>query len=314
MRTFLIRRALLAVFTLWAVTFVVFGLSRLGPDPLLVFVQAENYGLNKETVAKLKAKWGLDKPFLVQYGMWLGHVVRGDLGKSVGAERPVTRIIGEKMAATFQLGVVAWIFSTIVGIPLGVLSAVKRGSVWDYCGRLIALIGQATPAFWLGIVLILIFAVQLDLLPAASKGGGSFWNQARYFVLPAAVLAFDPWAMYLRLTRSSMLEVLDSEYVKLGRAKGVKEWKIVWKHALRNALIQPITTSALVIGSFITGAVFVETIFAWPGLGRLAVESSLNNDFPVLAGVALMFGVIFVGLNLVADIAYAVIDPRIRYT
>ena len=314
MRTFLIRRALLAVVTLWAVTFVVFGLSRLGPDPLLVFIQAENYGLNEETVKKLKAKWGLDKPFLVQYGIWLGHVVRGDLGKSVGASRPVTRVIGEKMAATFQLGVVAWIFSTIVGIPLGVLSAVKRGSVWDYFGRLIALIGQATPAFWLGIVLILIFAVQLDLLPAASKGGGSFWNQARYFVLPAAVLAFDPWAMYLRLTRSSMLEVLDSEYVKLGRAKGVPEWKIVWKHALRNALIQPITTSALVIGAFITGAVFVETIFAWPGLGRLAVESSLNNDFPVLAGVALMFGVIFVGLNLVADIAYAVIDPRIRYT
>jgi len=314
MSTFLIRRALLAVVTLWAVTFVVFGLSRLGPDPLLVFIQAENYGLNEETVVKLKAKWGLDKPFLVQYGIWLGHVVRGDLGKSVGASRPVTRVIGEKMAATFQLGVVAWIFSTIVGIPLGVLSAVKRGSVWDYFGRLIALIGQATPAFWLGIVLILIFAVQLDLLPAASKGGGSFWNQARYFVLPAAVLAFDPWAMYLRLTRSSMLEVLDSEYVKLARAKGVQEWKIIWKHALRNALIQPITTSALVIGAFITGAVFVETIFAWPGLGRLAVESSLNNDFPVLAGVALMFGVIFVGLNLVADIAYAVIDPRIRYT
>ncbi len=314
MRTFLIRRAMLAIVTLWAVTFVVFGLSRLGPDPLLVFIQAENYGLNEETVKRLKSKWGLDKPFLVQYGIWLGHVVRGDLGKSVGASRPVTRVIGEKMAATIQLGVVAWIFSTIVGIPLGVLSAVKRGSVWDYFGRLIALIGQATPAFWLGIVLILIFAVQLDLLPAASKGGGSLWNQARYFVLPAAVLAFDPWAMYLRLTRSSMLEVLDSEYVKLARAKGVEEWKIIWKHALRNALIQPITTSALVIGAFITGAVFVETIFAWPGLGRLAVESSLNNDFPVLAGVALMFGAIYVGLNLVADIAYAVIDPRIRYT
>ena len=262
MRAFLIRRAALSIVTLWGVTIVVFILSRLGPDPLLVFVRAESYGLNKETIAKLRAKWGLDRPLIVQYGIWVGRLVRGDLGKSIGAERPVTRIIGEKMPATLQLGVVAWIFSTVVGIPLGVLSAVKRGSVWDYLGRFIALIGQATPAFWLAIVLILIFAVQLGVLPTATRGGGSFWNQARHFVLPAAVLAFDPWATYLRLTRSSMLEVLDSEYVKLGRAKGVTGWKIIWKHALRNALIQPITTSALVFAAFITGAVFVETIFA----------------------------------------------------
>ncbi len=314
MRIFLIRRAVLAVFTLWGVTLIVFILSRLGPDPLLIFVRSETYGLNEETIEKLKAKWGLDRPLIVQYGVWLGRVARGDLGNSIGADRPVTKIIREKIPATLQLGLIAWLFSTAVGIPLGVLSAVKRGSLWDYFGRFIALIGQATPAFWLAMVLILIFAVWLDLLPSASKGSGSLWNQARYFVLPAAVLAFDPWATYLRLTRSSMLEVLDSEYVRLGRAKGVGGWKIIWKHALRNALIQPITTSALVFAAFITGAVFVETIFAWPGLGRLAVQSSLDNDFPVLAGVTLLFGVIYVALNFLADMAYALVDPRIRYT
>ena len=314
MRDFLIRRALLAVVTLWGVTMLVFILSRLGPDPLLVFIRAESYGLNEETVQKLRVKWGLDRPLIVQYGIWVGRIVRGDLGRSIGADRPVTRIIGEKMPATLQLGVVAWFVSTVVGIPLGVLSAVRRGSVWDYFGRFIALIGQATPAFWLAIVMILIFAVWLDVLPTASKAGGSLLNQARYFVLPAAVLAFDPWATYLRLTRSSMLEVLDSEYVKLGRAKGVGRWKIIWKHALRNALIQPITTSALVFAAFITGAVFVETIFAWPGLGRLAVQSSLDNDFPVLAGVTLVFGAMYVGLNFLADMAYVIIDPRIKYT
>ena len=314
MQKFLLRRAFLALVTLWGVTVVVFVLSRLGPDPLLVFVQAESYGLNEETIAKLRAKWGLDRPLIVQYSIWVGRVLRGDLGRSVGGNRPVTKIIGEKMPATLQLGVVAWVFSTVVGIPLGVLSAVKRATVWDYFGRFIALIGQATPQFWLALVLILIFAVQLDVLPSATKGSGSVWSQARYFVLPAAVLAFDPWATYLRLTRSSMLEVMDSEYIRLARGKGVAGWRIVWIHGLRNALIQPITTSALVFASFIHGAVFVETIFAWPGLGRLAVESSLNNDFPVLAGVVLLFGVMYVGMNFMADLAYAVIDPRIRYT
>ena len=145
MRDFLIRRALLAVVTLWGVTMLVFILSRLGPDPLLVFIRAESYGLNEETVQKLKVKWGLDRPLIVQYGIWVGRIVRGDLGRSIGADRPVTRIIGEKMPATLQLGVVAWFVSTVVGIPLGVLSAVRRGSVWDYFGRFIALIGQATP-------------------------------------------------------------------------------------------------------------------------------------------------------------------------
>lgn len=315
MRKFLIRRAAFAVLTLWGITVVVFVLSRLGPDPLLMFIRDDSYGVTQEEVAALRARWGLDRPVVVQYFVWFGRTLSGNLGESIASRRPVTRVVGEKVGATFQLGAVAWILATGIGIPLGVLSAVKRGSAWDYFARLIALIGQGTPAFWLALVMILIFAVQLDWLPSASRAPGEgIVTQARHFVLPAIVLALDPWAIYLRLTRSSMLEVLDSEFIKLGRAKGVGRQTIIWKHALRNALIQPLTTSALVFAAFITGAVFVETIFAWPGIGRLSVDATFDNDFPVIAGVVLLFGVIYVSLNIMADLAYALVDPRIRYT
>jgi peptide/nickel transport system permease protein len=161
--------------------------------------------------------------------------------------------------------------------------------------------------------MIVIFAVYLGWLPVATKPiGGSIWSQARYFILPTFVLAFGPMATYLRLTRSAMLEVLDSEYIKLARAKGVSRQAVIWKHAFRNALIQPVTTSALIFASFITGAIFVETIFAWPGLGRLAARATFDNDFPVIAGVVLLFGVIYLTLNFLADLSYALIDPRIR--
>ncbi|HIF71660.1 MAG TPA: ABC transporter permease [Dehalococcoidia bacterium] len=315
MRKFFIRRAIFALLTLWGITFVVFGLSRLGPDPLLIYVRDDSYGISEETLHKLRQKWGLDRPFHVQYSKWMGAVVRGDLGESIAAQRPVTKMIGEKLPATLQLAAIAWLLASIPGVGLGVLSAVKRGSAWDYLTRSVALIGQATPAFWLAILMILVFAVRLDWFPPATKAPSTdpFWTQVSYFVMPAMVLGFDPWASYLRLTRSSMLEVLDSEFVKLARAKGVGVQKVIWKHALRNALIQPLTVSALVLASFITGSVFVEAVFAWPGIGRLAVQASLDNDFPVLAGVVLLFGSAYVFMNFLADVLYAVIDPRIRY-
>lgn len=315
MKNFLIRRFVFSIITLLSLTLVVFVLSRLGPDPLLVFIHDEGYAVSEETVALIRAKWGLDRPVAIQYFVWLKNVVRGDLGDSIGAGRPVSKIIIEKLGATLQLGAVAWVVATIVGVPLGILSAVKRGTIWDYFGRTLALIGQATPSFWLALVMILIFSVQLGWLPSATRvSDGSLWNQGRHFILPALVLAFDPWATYLRLTRSSMLEVMDSEYIKLARAKGVGNVFVIWKHGLRNALIQPLTTSALVLASFITGALFVETIFAWPGIGRLAVQATFNNDLPVLTGIVLLFGIIYVGLNFLADFSYALVDPRIRYS
>ena len=315
MQKFFIRRLIFAILTLWSITFVVFGLSRMGPDPLLIYVRDDSYGISEETLEKLRAKWGLDRPFHIQYLRWMGAITRGDFGESIAAQRPVTKIIAERLPATLQLAIVAWILASIPGVGLGVLSAVKRGSMWDYFTRTLALIGQATPSFWLAILMILLVAVRLEWLPPATKAASteSFMTQASYFVLPAMVLGFDPWATYLRLTRSSMLEVLDSEFVKLARAKGVSGRGVIWRHALRNALIQPLTVSALVLASFITGSVFVETVFAWPGIGRLAVQASLDNDFPVLAGVVLLFGSAYVFMNFIADVLYADIDPRIRY-
>ena len=315
MQKFFIRRLIFAILTLWSITFVVFGLSRMGPDPLLIYVRDDSYGISEETLDKRRAKWGLDRPFHIQYLRWMGAITRGDFGESIAAQRPVTKIIAERLPATLQLAMIAWILASIPGVGLGVLSAVKRGSMWDYFTRTLALIGQATPSFWLAILMILLVAVRLEWLPPATKAASteSFMTQASYFVLPAMVLGFDPWATYLRLTRSSMLEVLDSEFVKLARAKGVSGKSVIWRHALRNALIQPLTVSALVLASFITGSVFVETVFAWPGIGRLAVQASLDNDFPVLAGVVLLFGSAYVFMNFIADVLYAVIDPRIRY-
>ena len=314
MRRYLFRRLIFAVLTLWGVTILVFALSRLGPDPLLAYVRDDTYGLAEDTIKELKAKWGLDKPVYVQYFVWLGNILRGDMGESIATQRSVSLTIMEALPNSLQLA--AWVLGTVPGVLLGVLSAVRRGTSIDYFGRAIALIGQATPAFWLAILCILLFAGYLQWLPSATKAppGEPFITQARHFVMPAFVLAFDPWATYLRLTRSSMLEVLDSEYVKLARAKGASSLTVVLRHALRNALIQPITVSALVLAAFITGSVFVETVFAWPGIGRLAVQGALDNDAPIVAGTALIFGAGYVALNFVADMLYLLIDPRIRYS
>lgn len=315
MRRFLFRRFVFALFSLWGITIVVFILSRLGPDPLLVYVREGGYGMSPETIAALRDKWALDEPPVVQYFIWLGNVLQGDFGDSIATQRPVLDVIAERVGATVQLGIAAWIVGSGVGIPLGIIAAVRRASVWDYIARFIALIGQATPSFWLAIVLILVFSIQLDLLPTSGRAVGEpLTTRLKHMVLPVLALGFEPWAAYLRLTRSSMLEVLDAEYIKLARAKGTSRMSVIWKHAFRNALIQPLTISAVVLASFMTGTVFIETVFAWPGLGRLAVTATLDNDFPVVSAVVLIFGVAYVFLNFMADMAYAVVDPRIRYS
>ena len=300
---------------MWGITVVVFSLSRAGPDPILMFVRDDGYGIAPLTIENLRAKWGLNKPIPVQYVIWMGRILRGDLGKSLNGEKPVSESIRARLGATVQLAIVGWVLATLVGIPLGVLSAVKRASVLDYLGRSLALVGQGTPSFWLSIVAIYIFAVNLGWLPVAGREiHEGLVIEIKHMVLPAVVLAFEPLASYVRLTRSSMLEILDSEYVKLARAKGVPEWLVIWKHGFKNALIQPLTVSALVLASFITGVLFIETVFAWPGLARLAVQATWNNDFPLLSGIVLFFGVIYVCMNFAADLLYALVDPRIRYS
>lgn len=315
MRKYLIQRFFFGLLSLIAATLIVFVLSRATGDPLLLYAKPGGYGVSPEQIAALEAKLALDKPLIVQYLIWLGRVARGDLGQTLLAERDVSKVIGEKIGATFQLGLIAWIFATVIGIPLGVLSAVKRGSLFDYVGRFFALFGQAAPQFFLGILGILFFAVQLDWLPAGSRPiQDPFWpSQAKALVMPAIALGWLPAASYLRLTRSAMLEVLDSEYVTLARAKGASSRAVIWRHAFRNALIPPITVSSLILVGFLEGSVVVEAVFAWPGIGRMAVESIFNNDFPLLTGVILMFAVLYVGGSFLADIAYTFADPRIRY-
>ena len=316
MGKFLARRALFAVITVFAATLIVFTVSRLTGDPLEFLIREQGYGVSEEARAAISKKIGLDRPLAVQYLIWIGGVLRGDFGRSILTERPVIDIFVEKAPPTIQLAAVSWILATLIGVPVGVVSAVNRGGFFDYIGRAFALFGQAVPVFWLGIMAILIFSVTLGWFPSGTKGpiDASFWEQVKHFILPAAVLGWSGAASYARLTRSAMLEVLDSEFVKMARAKGVSGRRVIWKHALRNAMIPPITFSALLIAFFLSGQVVVEVVFGWPGLGRLATEAVFENDFNTLSTSVLFFAVLFAVASFIADTLYSLVDPRIRYS
>jgi peptide/nickel transport system permease protein len=291
---------------LFLMSVIVFLLGRLSGDPVSMLLS--QYSTEEDRV-RITEQLGLNKPVLEQYGIFIFNALKGDLGKSVaGDNRPALTLILERFPASLKLALVALIISILIGIPLGVLSAVKRGSFLDAFARLLALLGQSLPAFWLGIVLMYFFSVKLRLLPTSGYGG------IRHFILPAATMGLFTVAAVTRLTRSSMLEVLDSEYIKLARIKGVSEVIVIWKHALRNSLMPVITFMGTFFATMITGAVVIETVFSWPGIGRLAYESILNRDFPVMQGVILFMTTLYILANLIVDILYAWIDPRIRYT
>ena len=292
------------VVVVFAATALVFGLSRVNGDPRHVLLDEYT---SKEQWDAWGVKLGLDKPLIVQYGIWVGNAARGDFGQSLGHRTNSLDVILKRIPGTLQLTAGAFVFASIVGVPLGVFSAVRRGSAFDYIGRTFALFGQALPPFWLGIMLILIFAVELEWLPTFGRGG------VKHYILPSITLGWLAASGYLRLMRSAMLEVLDSEFVKFARAKGVNSQRIIWKHALRNAMLAPLTYAGLLLAGLITGTVVTETVFAWPGLGRLAVQSVFANDFPVMTGVVMLFTVVYVVLNFFVDVAYAYLDPRIRY-
>ena len=313
---FLVRRFVFSLFSFFAATIIVFGMSRLAGDPLLIFAQPGTYGMTEERRAELERFLNLDKPLIVQYLLWAGKAIRGDLGRTLVEQIPVIDMIKQRIGATVQLALAAWLFACLTGVPLGVFSAVKRGGFWDYVGRSFALFGQALPQFWVGIMSIVIFAVILDWLPVQGRGypGVSIWVRFKHFILPTITLGWLGSATYLRLTRSAMLEVLDSEFVKLARAKGVSRWNVIWKHAFKNALITPVTYSALFLAGFVTGATVVELVFAWPGIGRLALAAVFNNDFGLLTGIVLFFTIAYIAFSFLADIIYAVLDPRIRYS
>lgn len=305
MQRFLIRRALIAVVILLLVSVIIFAMSRAAGDPRHVFL--DDYA-TQEDWEHLSKGLGLDKPYYQQYFIFLGKAVRGDLGDSIQQDRPVMQIIGERLPATFQLGLTSFFFSVIIGFPLGVLSAVRRNSVLDTFAKGMALIGQSAPVFWLGLMLMFFFAVTLDVLPPYGR------QETTSIILPAVTLGWFFVAANLRLIRSAMLDVLDSEYIKLARAKGVLPRNIIWKHGLRNALIPAITYAGVTLGGLVTGSVVVETVFAWPGLGQLAIQSLFGNDYPLLQGVVIVFTLMYVMASLLVDVLYSYVDPRIRYT
>ena len=311
MTTFVIRRFFTSILALIGATIVIFGASRILGDPTVLFLPEEGYGLDAAELEKARQKLHLDKPVPLQYAFWVADILRGDLGQDLSDRHPISTKLREKLPPTLRLAVAAYIISTLIGIPLGVLSAVKRGTVWDFTGRTFALLGQALPIFWVGILGILIFTVWLQILPAGTEGEGF---SIRHYVLPTLTLAWFPAAGYLRLMRSAMLDVLDSEYVKLARAKGVSANAIIWKHAFKNAAIAPLTFSGLLLAGFVTGSVSVEVVFGWPGIARLAVESVQTNNLTTLSVITLMFTLIYVVVNFIVDLIYGLIDPRIRYS
>ena len=314
MTRFIIRRFIFLILAIFAATLIVCALSRLQGDPLNVMLNV-GYVSPEQWWA-----WGkdfhLDKPVVVQYLIWIGKgIFQGDFGTSLKTGLPVLEMVKNFAPASIQLGLSATLFVLLTGIPIGIMSAVRRGTLLDAFGRTFAVFGQALPPFWLGIMLILVFSVNLDWLPSGTRGhdAASAFDKAKHFIMPAVTLGWLASAGLMRLVRSSMLDVLDSEFIKLARAKGVGNTSVIWKHAFKNALIPPLTFSALILVGFIGGTVVTETVFAWPGLGMMTYTSILNNDFPLMTGAVLVFTIVYVFAVFVIDILYAFIDPRIRY-
>jgi peptide/nickel transport system permease protein len=304
MQKYALQRFFQSVLALLFLTMIVFAMTHATGDSVNMLVHEE---ATLEDIERVRKSLGLDKPLIVQYFVYLGDLVRGDLGDSLRERRPATEILKERIPATFQLGLVATLFATIIAIPVGVLSAVKRGSVVDFMARMFALLGQAVPPFWLGIVLILIFSVKLGLLPVAGNNG------PLSFILPAITAGWYMSAGMMRLSRSAMLEVLDSEYVKLAQAKGASRRTVIWKHAFRNTLIPVVTFGGMMLAGLLHGIMVVEMVFAWPGLGRAALQGVYERDTSVVQATILVFALLYLSMNFIVDILYAYIDPRIRY-
>ena len=301
---FVLSRLLQSLVALAILSVVVFILARATGDPLQLILPMS---ATPEDYAEARRYLGLDRPYLEQYLSFIGHAVTGDFGMSLRARRPVSELIRERLPNSLSLAAFAMSVSLAIAFPLGVLAAVKKGTGVDRAAQVIAVLGQSLPTFWVAIVLVEFVAGRLQWLPAAGNEGFSS------YILPGFTLGWFVVAGMMRLLRSAMLEVLDSEYVKLARVKGVVEGKVVWVHALKNALIPVITFAGIYFAILVTTAIVVETVFTWPGIGRLAYEGISSRDFPVIQAVVLTTAAIVAVVNLGVDCLYAVIDPRIRY-
>jgi len=306
MRTYILRRVAQSALTLLGVSVLVFVILRVLPgDPARMLLPD---GAPETAVAELNRQLGLREPLIVQYGLFVRSVAHGDFGQSFQYRAPALRVVLERLPATVQLTAAAMLLTIAAGVSLGIVTAVLRGTRYDVAGTILAVLGQSLPNFWLGIMLILLFGVALRWLPTS---GFASWTS---LVLPAVTLAAFPTALVARLTRSSMLEILNRDYVRTGRAKGLTEPSVVLRHALRNAAIPVLTVIGLQIGSLLGGAVITESVFAWPGMGKLIVDAIFFRDFPVVQTVLILSATVFVAINLLVDLLYTVIDPRIRYS
>lgn len=305
MGRFLVGRVLQTVLSMLVVISIVFVLTRLSGNPVHLLLDVNATERDQQI---LMHHLGLDKPLLVQYGIYVKNIFLGDFGKSVLTRRPVTEHIWERLPATVELGFVAMFLSVLLGVPLGMYSAVRRGRPLDTGARVFAVLGQSMPAFWLGLMLILFFGVVLGVLPAGGRGG------LLHLILPAFTLGYFTSAAILRLTRSAMLEVLGSDYIKFARLKGLHEQVVLWKHGLKNALLPVITFAVMLFVQFLGGAVVTETVFAWPGLGRLILESITTRDYPIVQAGVLVLSALYLTGNLFVDLLYGYLNPRIRHS
>jgi len=298
------RRVAHTALILIGITVVVFWVIRLSGDPVLLMLPAD---ASQQDIERLRRSLGFDQPVHVQLWRFMERVATGDFGKSLRFQEPALPLVLDRLPNTVLLALTALSISTLVAIPLGVLSAVRRNSSWDYAAMFVALLGQSMPIFWTGIMLITVFSVALDLFP--SSGSGTF----RHLVLPAVALGFFSTGRVTRLVRGGMLEVLGQDYVRTARAKGLAERGVVYRHALRNCLLPVITIVGLELGSTLGGAVVTEMVFAWPGVGRLIVSAILARDYPLVQAAVFVVAAMFVLVNLAVDLLYAIVDPRVRY-
>lgn len=301
---FIVIRLLQTVLALVGIAMLIFAMVRISGDPALMLATATS---TTEDIQQIRVNLGLDKSIPEQFWLFVTDVVQGDLGESLFKKKPVTGMIGAALPNSIKLILPSWGVAMLGALLLGVLGATRRDTFLDNGVKFIAILGQALPGFWVAIVAVYFFSVKWQILPTSGLGG------IDHYILPVATMAFFLLPGMMRLVRSSMLDVLDSEYIKLARIKGLPERRVIWKHALRNALIGPLTVAGMLFAGLITGAVITETVFSWPGVGWILVEGVLARDFPLVQGITLMVAVLVLGINLLVDITYAYIDPQIRY-
>lgn len=305
MQRYIVGRLFQSVASLVVVSVVVFALVRFSGDPIAIMAPPE---ATQQDIELIRAYLGLDRPWPVQYWRFATRALQGDFGQSIRFRRPAMDLIFERYGATLELGGLAVLIVIVVAIPVGVHAAVRRGTALDYVARGFAAVGQAMPPFWLGLLLVLFFGVLLRLLPTSGRG------TPLHILLPGITLGWFAVAGLMRLTRSAMLDVLGSEYVKLARIKGLPERQVIWKHAFKNAALPVVTFAALLFVALLNGSIIVETVFSWPGLGLLVIEAVDSRDYPIVQAVVMCLSAMYIGVNLIVDMLYAYLNPKIRYS